>query len=219
MSFPPLIDRGPNADLVNEVVSFAFSDRVFSAAGPDEQRPSLLIISDMRRAVDAAGGVEPEGIIRCDETSLPWSAGPRVDDELLECTWTDLRQNLTALHIHAKGGYEWSERHEAELHTIRSMAIKWRGDTRVPLVEHFLRRLPEGPSGPDGSAGYYRTYIADEAPVDLMLCAHNRAFNGLTDNFWESLFQAYKAGLWPCGWHGTWPAPGVLIAWRRPSAI
>jgi hypothetical protein len=53
--------------------------------------------------------------------------------------------------------------------------------------------------------------------ADLFACAENRAFNGLTDNFWERLLGLYRRGLWPCGWRGVYPGPGTFAAYRRPA--
>src|SRR5690606_31171084 len=45
--------------------------------------------------------------------------------------------------------------------------------------------------------------INEEVEGDLTMCALNRLVNGKTDNFYEKIFEVYKAGGWPCGWKGT----------------
>ena len=195
---------GPNAELVNEVIEFAFSDRVFSSVGPDERRGSLMIVTDIRRAVDVAGGRGPES-----QFAVEW------DEDEVELNWYDLQSNLLAKYVWTSKYYPWSEEHESELRVIQSMGMKLTVEGPWVLFEHLKERLPDGPPGPDRSKGYYRAYIARAAAADLMRSAENRAFNGMTENYWEALFQTYRMGLWPCGWHGTWPSRGGLIAWRR----
>lgn len=221
---PPLIYAGPNADAVNEVIDFAFSDQVFSSRGrggyhDDGHHDHLLIVSDMRRAVDAAGGVGPESLIPVD-----YAAADRimhyhgVPHENFVYTWYDLQQSMTAACIWTTGYYEWRKQNEIALRPIHSMAIQWTADSPWPLYEHLLRLLPRGPLGPRWQRGYYRRYIAHQAAHDLEKVAESRAFNGVVDNYWESLYRIYRRGLWPCGWHGTWPAPGYLMTWhRRPG--
>ena len=207
---------GPNADLVNEVIEFAFSDRVFSSVGPDERWGSLMIVTDIRRAVDAAGGRGPESQFAVERAAMHELMNLQdLSGYELELNWYDLQARLLAKYIWTSRYYPWSKEHEEELRVLQSMGMRLTANDPWLLFEHLKKRLPEGPPGPDGSKGYYRTYIASASAADLMHCAENRAFNGMTENYWETLFRTYQMGLWPCGWHGTWPAPGGLMAWRR----
>jgi hypothetical protein len=52
---------------------------------------------------------------------------------------------------------------------------------------------------------------------ELWYCAENRAFNGLTDNFWERMFRLYQQGVWPCGGRGVFPSPGKFVVYRRSA--
>jgi hypothetical protein len=205
---------GPNAGLVNEVIEFAFGDRVFSASGPDERRESVLLISDMRRAVSADGGQEPENYFPVERAAMQaLMNSTNLSDDDLQFNWQDLRSNQIAKLIWTTQYYEWRKAHSEALRCVQSLDR----DNPRPLFDHLVARLLEGPRAPGQTRGYCRGYVAHSAADSLRLCAENRAFNGRTDNHWERLFQTYQAGLWPCGWYGTWPAPGVLMAWHRPQ--
>jgi hypothetical protein len=207
---------------VNEVIQFALGDRAFSSTGPDAREGGLMIISDMRRAVDAAGGVGPESSFAFKRGAMERLTN-RVDesDEDLERggTWRDLGSFMVASCIWTTEWYEWRKKYEAGMYTIGEIALRRHDDSPQLVYWNLASLLPEGPRGPDRarSRGYYREYVADYARSDLMHCAENRAYNGMTDNFWEQLFQLYRRGFWPCGWHGTWPSPGVPMVWRRPG--
>jgi hypothetical protein len=204
---------GPNTNLVNEVLEFALSDLVFGARGPEEDSTGLLIINDMRRAVDAAGGQGPEAFFRA---GIVWDNGRRLDGD--DLTWHDLCENLIAKYIWRTEWYQWRERN-ADSQDLLVAYHPYFGE----IQRHFATLLPDGPPGPgslwdphaDRHIGYYRDYIARDATDVFSYIAQNRAYNGMTDNFWEQLFQLYKAGLWPCGWQGSYPDDGRLMVWRR----
>jgi len=52
--------------------------------------------------------------------------------------------------------------------------------------------------------------LLDDVAGDLFNCAYSRAVLGESDGLFERIYQAYKAGYWPCGWDGDYPN-GVLI--------
>lgn len=60
----------------------------------------------------------------------------------------------------------------------------------------------------------YRDFFEDVV-VDLRNCALNRAINGQNQNFYEQIFNIYKAGGFPCGWKGEYPETGEIIAYFR----
>jgi hypothetical protein len=198
---------GPNADLVREVFQFAFSGVPFSSKGPEEQGDDFLIINDMRRAEETSNGVgkerffhlQPETYEKLTNTEMPADA---------VFTWFGLLENMIPQCIWNRRWYRWKKRHEQTWKVLQELDLSY-------LSRHFFRLLPEGPPGPDGDKDYYRERIADDASATFSYLAENRAYNGVTNNFWEQLFGLYKKGLWPCGWQGVWPAPGRFIAWRR----
>lgn len=54
--------------------------------------------------------------------------------------------------------------------------------------------------------------IMDEVSSDLYHCAYKRAVLGDAPHFFETLYQCYIAGGWPCGWKGEYPA-GTLVVY------
>ena len=46
---------------------------------------------------------------------------------------------------------------------------------------------------------------------DLSSCAQSRAYVGEANPFFEKLFDLYKAGVWPCGWEGNYPAGKLVV--------
>ena len=42
--------------------------------------------------------------------------------------------------------------------------------------------------------------VKEEMRNDIVLCAKSRFICGKGNAFFESLFKAYKLGVWPCGW-------------------
>jgi hypothetical protein len=204
---------GPNAALVNEVIAFARGDGVFAGvADLGRCRYPVRLVADMRRAVDAAGGVGRIGRFRVAAEEHRRLTNCALGDEGgSECIWYDLQSILVARQIWTTEYYAWRKVHSAAVGVIRSMGT---GDPERVAFRAILRdRLPEGPAGPDGTRGYYRQYVVEQAESDLIHCAENRAFNGPNDNHWERLFEAYRAGVWPCGWQGAWPS-GRLLVWQ-----
>jgi hypothetical protein len=134
----------------------------------------------------------------------------------LASDWPTLQSHLAERLIRRHDRWEWRQQHRHELARIAALARRTdRSDPPVPLlIAHVAERLPDMPAGPERRNRYQRKFMARQIASDLVFCAENRACNGLAANFWEMLFQTYRAGLWPCGWQGTWPAPGNLIAWR-----
>ncbi len=220
MTIPAELEyQGPNANLVREVFDLAFSQRIVGSVGPDYRDDAVVVTTDMVRGVDAAGMASDEGRFEVafgDEMLTPenWPYDGDVswsDEE----GWSGLRENLTTHYIKTESWYDWSADHEQELRKCKSLAVQWTADDPMHLHKHLRAVLPVGPTGPDGSEGYYQAYMVNEIASDLMQCAINRAFNGLTDNFWERLLGVYQQGLWPCCWLGRWPAERRFLAWRR----
>ncbi len=53
--------------------------------------------------------------------------------------------------------------------------------------------------------------IFEEVQGDLYMCAINRLVNGNKFNFYEKVFNAYRAGGWPCGWKGNYPDGDLIV--------
>jgi len=133
-----------------------------------------------------------------------------VQDELA-WTWQDLTENLVAELIWTATYWERPERkaiHDPLFRAFHGSPLERQ------LAERFRNILPQAEPLPGW--GHCGEQVAHNAVTDLWSCAENRAFNGLTDNFWERLFRLYGKGLWPCGWRGVYPGPGKFVAYRRP---
>jgi len=163
---------GPNADLVMEVIDFAFSNRIVATNTLQLQDRDRYCIEDMTKAVDMAGG-------------------PRS-------RWLDIRSSRVADLIQTSEWWSWRRGNELELEKISRLATCPTQDARMYLHEHLRARLPSGPTGPDGTDNYFREYVINEISTDMMDCCKNRAMNGKTDNFWEQLLSCYRSGGWPC---------------------
>lgn len=58
--------------------------------------------------------------------------------------------------------------------------------------------------------------IMDEVASDFYHCAYKRAVLGNEPHFFETLYESYRAGGWPCGWKGEYPA-GMLVLYLPSS--
>lgn len=103
----------------------------------------------------------------------------------------------------------WTDIREKEMSEVRgrSCEIEDFGEYRdnlSPLLKTFTlylrRQLPK----------QYQD-ILDDAIGDLYNCAFNRCVYGETDNFFETVFAAYRAGCWPCGWQGDYPSGRLRV--------
>jgi hypothetical protein len=218
---------GEHTALVEEVIDFAFSGRVLFAVGPAEETASAWITDDLRLALEANAGdgaisrfrMAPEqdvgswGNSDLLEHNMATGADLRIEDvaEDLSWTWHDLTENLAGC---IRTGKYW-ERPDCEaLHGRlfkRFISSSLEKDLRCRLVEILpvVAPLPGWKNCAD--------HLANNMVSELWFCAENRAFNGLTDNFWERMFQLYQQGMWPCGWYGVFPSPGKFVAYRRRS--
>jgi hypothetical protein len=218
---------GEHTALVEEVIDCANSTRVLSAIGPAVETDHTSIINDLKSALDVSSGeviglfrIAPElnisewGSTGLLGTNLINQGEPdlTIDDVREELTWTwhDLTENLVAELIKTSDYWLRSDRPpiaDALFHQF----------CRTPLErkmrERFAVLLP--PAEPLPGWQSPAEQLANNIVCELMWCAENRAFNGLTGNFWEQLFGLYQQGLWPCGWRGVYPQPGKFVAYRR----
>lgn len=127
--------------------------------------------------------------------------------------WFDLKQNSIADCIWTSEWYGREDRQTLQTQ-VRQAFSGWR--LRKQVRDRLLEMLRK--ADPEADLKETASEMADIAFSDLEYCAENRAFNGLTDNFWEKLFRLYRKGLWPCGWYIVAGGTGKFIAYRRPSA-
>jgi hypothetical protein len=205
--------EGPNADLVNAVIAFAFSDRILSSVGPDEERDDLIVITDPVRAVQLADGQEDECYFPVELDSIPLSPGEAREEGPTVMNWADLRGECEGLYSLMYRDDKYKNFLRIHYNSVFFLFSVHKVDY-VPLEEHIGPLLSSVPGGPYGDARLYRGCIMNYIRDDMMMIIMNRAINGENENFWESVFRVYREGMWPCGWDGAWPRRGKLIAWR-----
>lgn len=219
---------GEHTTLVEEVIAFAFNDRVLFAVGPPVETVSAWITDDLRLALEANAGESEISRIRMapqldvsgwgntDLLGHNVTTGDdlRIEDVAEELTWGwhDLTENLVAELIWTSAYWQRPDRnalHDPLFKLFMSSSLEQ--DLRSRLVA--ILPAAEPLSGWKNCA----EHLANNMLSELWYCAENRAFNGLTDNFWERMFHLYQQGVWPCGWRGVFPSPGKFIAFRRSS--
>jgi hypothetical protein len=217
---------GVHTPLVEEVIAFAFSAGVLSAVGPAEETEDVCITNDLRLAIELNGGEGDHARFRLapDLPASDWGNTELLGHNLVTgedltlddmgddvgWTWQDLTENLVAELIWTTD--YWARPDQKAIHDPLFRTFHGSPLERQ-LAERLRGILPQAEPLPGWQ--HCGDQIANNAVTDLCYCAENRAFNGLTDNFWERLFRLYRQGLWPCGWRGTYPAPGQFIAYRR----
>lgn len=220
------MNYGPHSQLVEEVIDFASGGGVLSAIGPAEETAFVRITNDLRLALETSVGegeigsfqiaaqvdVSDWGNIDLLGKNLVRGENRTIDEagEDLLWTWQDLTENLVAELIWTTD--YWQRPDRKALHD--PLFKRFHGSSlERELRDLFKAVLP--PTEPLEGWQHCAEHLANDVSTELWYCAENRAFNGLTDNFWERVFQLYKEGLWPCGWIGTFPAPGKFMAYRR----
>src|SRR5262245_51312087 len=207
---------GETTALVREVIDFAFGGEVLAAVGPAGETDEAWVINDLRLAVEHNGGEGGHARFQLaeDAAASDWGNSELLGHNLLTgedltlgevrdevaWTWQDLCENLVAELIRTAGYYARPDRkaiHKPLFQEFHGSSLE------RELVERLRRTLPAAEPLPGW--GHCGEQVANNAVTDLWHCAENRAFNGLTDNFWERLFRLYRRGFWPCGWRGVYP--------------
>jgi hypothetical protein len=86
----------------------------------------------------------------------------------------------------------------------------WRSAKVTPDVDAVgrlvQRRLPKE----------YRE-VTGEVCNDMYNCFIKRAIRGRKPDLFEDIFDAYRAGYWPCGWEGEYPSGRLVVFGRNQS--
>jgi len=100
---------------VREVLDLALGDRLFGDRGPDRDDPHLLIVADVRRAVDAAGGVGPEAWFDIDPGLVTRGRGGGGGDAGSGpgYNWFELQQSLVPVQIYTTAWFDFRRAHAA----------------------------------------------------------------------------------------------------------
>jgi hypothetical protein len=127
-------------------------------------------------------------------------------------TITDFEQakNSCWNELYGNGEYTWTDLREKQMSKVRGLGYKIDGfkETEKELDEYLGIILNSFDDRVDEKYGD----IFDDVTADLCNCLISRAIQGNRPGFFESMFEAYKQGLWPCGWDGDYPE-GRLIAY------
>ncbi len=217
---------GEHTPLVEEAIAFAFGGGVLSAVGPDEDTGDAWLTNDLRLAVELNAGEGKQARFRLatDVDASDWGNADLLGHNILTgenltvgevrdhlaWTWQDLTENLVAELIWTTPYWERPDRNAIHDQLFRAFHGS---PLEQQLAGRFREILPQVEPLPGWE--HCGEQVANNAVTDLWYCAENRAFNGLTDNFWERLFRLYRQGVWPCGWRGVYPEPGKFIAYRR----
>ncbi len=219
---------GEHSELVEEVIDLVVSGDVLFAIGPSEETDSAWITDNLQLALEANAGDSQISRFRLasQRDGTGWGNADLLEHNLasgedLQCedaaeellwNWHDLTANLVAEEIWTSA--YWQRPDREALH--RPLFKRFISSS---LEKDLRRRLTGILSAAEPLPGWEdcAEHLANNMVTDLWYCAENRAFNGLTDNFWERLFRLYKLGVWPCGWRGVFPNPGKFIAYRRST--
>lgn len=124
-------------------------------------------------------------------------------EQAQELAWGQAGAQLTWVDVREKAA--------SEVMAVRYQIADFAGvdDELGTLVDKFhsiLRRKLRG----------QHAELLDDVAGDLFNSAYARAVFGKTDGLFEKMYQAYKAGYWPCGWDGDYPK-GLLILYNPKS--
>jgi hypothetical protein len=130
--------------------------------------------------------VHPWDVVRdLDEAkTYAWDT-PTGDEEFL---WTDLRE------------YQMAEIRGATYGQPSFSAIKESLSGNLKIFTMLVRQRLDD----------CHRELLDDVVGDLYNCAFNRAVNG-ANGFFEQLFDAYRAGGWPCSWAGEISSGRLIV--------
>jgi hypothetical protein len=188
------------------------------AVGPAEETASAWITDDLRLALEANSGesdiskfqmASQQDVSNWGNTNLlghNLATGDdlRIEDanEELSWNWHDLTENLVAEIIWTSEYWRRPDRealHRPLIKRFISSSLEKDLRRRLVAILPLAQPLPGWENCAD--------HLANNMVSELWYCAENRAFNGLTDNFWERMLRLYQKGVWPCGWRGVFPSP------------
>ncbi|MGC5327296.1 hypothetical protein [Brevibacillus sp. SYSU BS000544] len=116
-----------------------------------------------------------------------------------------------AIHeVYGEDEYTWSDIRQLEMAKVKGKIYKLETSQRPTGLEEITENVERGlrEEITDTYSDFFENVL-----VDLRNCAINRAVNGQTNNFYEQVFKIYKAGGFPCGWDGSYPESGKIIAY------
>lgn len=121
----------------------------------------------------------------------------------------DEAMHLAFDEVYGEEEYSWKDIRELEMSQVWDVYYTLSEDVRPVNLEELLELISENVRN---SLNKYDEFY-EEIVADLNNCAISRAVNGKDEtNFFEKLFEIYKAGGLPCGWQGEYP-DGKIVAY------
>ncbi|NKI21372.1 hypothetical protein HFN20_09080 [Paenibacillus dendritiformis] len=112
--------------------------------------------------------------------------------------------------VYGEDEYTWSDIRQLEMAKVKGKIYRLEPAQKPVGLGEITGKVEAGlrENITDSYSDFFENVL-----VDLRNCALNRAVNGQNDNFYEKVFQIYKAGGFPCGWKGDYPQSGIIIAY------
>lgn len=114
-----------------------------------------------------------------------WTQDPNEGEEI----WADLRAQQKAQVLKKRYTFVGFDAADREL-------VKLSDELRIILSDRLHGQLAD---------------LLDDVASDLYYIAWKRAVLGTETEFFETVFEAYKAGGWPCGWRGSYPTGSLIV--------
>ncbi|MFP3888563.1 hypothetical protein HPB58_06920 [Priestia filamentosa] len=121
-------------------------------------------------------------------------------------------KELAFYKVFGEDEYTWSDIRQKEMAKVKGKLYRLDPNEKPKGLDEVTEEIANGLRNQITDS--YRDFFEDVV-VDLRNCAINRAINGQNQNFYEQIFNIYKAGGFPCGWKGEYPEIGEIIAYFK----
>ncbi|MCB7154727.1 hypothetical protein [Bacillus stercoris] len=112
--------------------------------------------------------------------------------------------------VYGEDEYTWKDIREIEMSEVWERFYELEDNQKPEDIDALLDIFSESIRH---ASTEFKTFFEDIV-ADLNNCAINRAINGNTNNFFEKVFEIYKAGYFPCGWNGDYPN-GTFVVFKK----
>ncbi|MDZ5671411.1 hypothetical protein [Bacillus stercoris] len=112
--------------------------------------------------------------------------------------------------VYGEDEYTWKDIREIEMSEVWERFYELEDNQKPEDIDALLDIFSESIRH---ASTEFKTFFEDIV-ADLNNCAINRAINGNTNNFFEKVFDIYKAGYFPCGWNGDYPN-GTFVVFKK----
>ncbi|NLS89343.1 hypothetical protein EYI23_15490 [Bacillus subtilis] len=112
--------------------------------------------------------------------------------------------------VYGEDEYTWKDIREIEMSEVWERFYELEDNQKPEDIDALLDIFSDSIRH---ASTEFKTFFEDIV-ADLNNCAINRAINGNTNNFFEKVFEIYKAGYFPCGWNGDYPN-GTFVVFKK----